>query len=374
MKVAVAGENGAEIRDLPKPEPGANEVVIRARASSLNRADLLAASRGGGARLGLECAGEVEAIGSGVTGVKPGDRVLASAAGGFAEYVVTDARRVHRIPANNMTYEQAACLPVALQTMHNAIVTAGRLKRGETLLMQGASSGVGLMGMQIGKLMGASLVIGTSTNPQRRARLQEFGCDLALNSSDPKWPQEVRKATGDKGVDVIVDMISGSVVNQNLEAAAVLGRIVNVGRLGGNKGEFNFDVHALKRIDYIGVTFRTRSLDEIGEINRLLRADLWPAVEAGKLSLPIYKTYPLDDIADALVVHAGESAFRQDRDFDRVSGSRLARLERLLLAGRHALLGHSKLHRDRDVSAGDRRQIDHLLLAKQLFRAFERLV
>src|SRR5580700_8724387 len=110
----------------------------------------------------------------------------------------------------------------------------GAVQGGETLLIQGASSGVGLMGMQIGKLMGASLVVGTSTNPQRRARLKEFGCDLALDSSDPKWPQEVKKATGDKGVDVTVDMISGTVVNQNLEAAAVLGRIVNVGRLGGN--------------------------------------------------------------------------------------------------------------------------------------------
>ncbi len=300
MKAAIAGEKGAEIRDVPKPQPGANEVVIRARASSLNRADLLAASRGGGARLGLECAGEVEAVGSEVTNVKPGDRVLASAAGGFAEYVLTDAGRVHRIPANNMTFEQASCFPVALQTMHNAIVTAGRLKRGEALLMQGASSGVGLMGMQIGKLMGASLVIGTSTNPQRRARLNEFGCDLALDTGDARWPQEAKKATGDKGVDVTVDMISGSVVNQTLEAAAVLGRIVNVGRLGGNTGEFNFDLHALKRIDYVGVTFRTRSLDEIREINRLMRADLWPAIEAGKLSLPIYKTYPLDHIAEAL--------------------------------------------------------------------------
>ena len=311
VKVAIAGDKGAEIRDLPKPEPGANEVVIRARASSLNRADLLAASRGGGARLGLECAGEVDAVGSAVTGVKPGDRVLASAAGEFAEYVVTDARRVHRIPANNMTYEQAACLPVALQTMHNAVVTAGRLKRGDTLLMQGASSGIGLMGMQIGKLMGASLVIGTSTNPQRRARLQEFGCDLALDSSDPKWPQEVRKATGDKGVDVIVDMISGSVVDRKSRSRS--GARPHRGCsvvCGGNKGEFNFDVHALKRVDYIGVTFRTRSLDEIGEINRLLRADLWPAVEAGKLSLPIYQTYPLDQIAEAVVTDAGEPAFR----------------------------------------------------------------
>jgi NADPH2:quinone reductase len=156
------------------------------------------------------------------------------------------------------------------------------------------------MGMQIGKLMGASLVIGTSTNPQRRSRLAEFGCDLALDSRDPQWPAAVKKATGDKGVDVIVDVISASVANSNLEAAAILGRIVNVGRLGGNSGDFNFDVHALKRIDYIGVTFRTRSLEEIREINRRMRADLWPAVESGKLSPPIYKTYPLDEIGEAL--------------------------------------------------------------------------
>ena len=302
MKAAIAGDSGVEVKDLPKPEPAPNEVLIRAHASSLNRADLLAASRGGGARLGLECSGEVVAVGKDVTGIAVGDRVLASTAGGFAEYVATDAGRVHRIPGNNMTYPQAACLPVALQTMHNAIVTAGRLKRGETLLMQGASSGVGLMGMQIGKLLGASLVIGTSTNAQRRAKLAEFGCDLALDTNDPQWPEAVKRATGGKGVDVTVDMISGTAVNRTLDAAAVLGRIVNVGRLGGNKGEFNFDVHALKRIDYIGVTFRTRSLDEIREINRAMRADLWPAVESGKLALPIYKTYALDDVADALAL------------------------------------------------------------------------
>jgi NADPH:quinone reductase len=309
VKAVFAGDKGAELRDVTKPSPAGGEVVIRAHASSLNRADLLAAERGGNARIGLECAGEIEAIGSGVTGLKLGDRVLASAAGGFAEYVLTDAGRVHRIPANNMTYAQAACLPVALQTMHNAIVTAGRLKRGDTLLIQGASSGVGLMGTQIGKIMGASLVIGTSTNPQRRARLAEFGCDLALDSSDPQWPAAVKKATGDKGVDVIVDMISGNVANRNLEAAAVLGRIVNVGRLGGNSGNFNFDVHALKRIDYIGVTFRTRSLEEIREINRRMRADLWPAVESGKLSLPIDKTFPLDKIADALALMRANEHF-----------------------------------------------------------------
>jgi NADPH2:quinone reductase len=211
-----------------------------------------------------------------------------------------------------MSYEQAACFPVALQTMHNAVVTAGRLKRGETMLMQGASAGVGLMGMQIGKLMGASLVIGTSTNPERRARLTEFGCDLALDSSDPTWPDQVKKSTGGKGVDLIVDLVSAPVANQNLEAASILGRIVNVGRLGGMKGEFDFDKHALKRIDYIGVTFRTRSAEEVREINRLMRADLWPAIEAGKLSLPIYKTFRLAAIADALAL------MRANRHFGKV--------------------------------------------------------
>ncbi|MFL6805351.1 MAG: zinc-binding dehydrogenase, partial [Xanthobacteraceae bacterium] len=232
-----------------------------------------------------------------------------SAPGGYAEYAVTDFGRVHRIPANNMTFEQAACFPVALQTMHNAVVTAGRLKRGETLLIQGASSGVGLMGMQIGKFMGAAQVMGTSTNPARRARLKEFGCDLALDSRDPTWPEQVKKATGGKGVDLIVDQVSASVANQNLEAVAILGRIVNVGRLGGMKGEFNFDLHALKRVDYIGVTFRTRSLDEVREINRRMRADLWPAVEAGKLTLPIDRTFPLDRVAEALAMMRANQHF-----------------------------------------------------------------
>src|SRR5215510_2452655 len=281
MRAAVLGENGVEVRDLPKPEPKANEILIRVRATSLNRADLAVAAGhqhgrvgGIGARIGLECAGEVEAVGGAVKGFKAGDRVMAGAPGGYAEYVTADEHRATRIPANNMTYEQAACFPVALQTMHNAIVTAGRLKAGETLLVQGASSGVGLMGMQIGKLMGASTVMGGSTNAARRARLKDYGCDLAIDTSDPKWPEEVKKATGGKGVDLIVDMVSVPVANKIIEAASVLGRIVNVGRLGGQKGEFNFDLHALKRIDYIGVTFRTRTPEEVREIVRLMRADL----------------------------------------------------------------------------------------------------
>jgi len=307
MKAAVIAAGGVEVRDVPKPAPAPNQVLVRVRAAGLNRADVIMASGrmhgsagGPGAVLGLEFAGEVEAVGNEVKGVKAGDRVMCSGNGGYAEYAVSDWGRVLTIPANNMSYEQAATLPVALQTMHNALVTAGRLEAGETVLIQGASSGVGLMGLQIAKLKGARLVMGTSTNAGRRARLAEFGADLAIDTTQPEWSEEVVKATDKKGVDLIVDQVSASVANQNMKAAAVLGRIVNVGRLGGFKGEFDFDLHAMKRIDYIGVTFRTRSLEEVREIVRAMRADLWGHVESGKLKLPIDRTFPLDKAAEAL--------------------------------------------------------------------------
>ena len=198
-----------------------------------------------------------------------------------------------------MSFEQAATLPVSLITLHNALVTAGRLQSGETVMIQGASSGVGLMGLQIAKLRGASLVIGTSTNAARRAKLKEFGADLVIDTSVAAWPEEVLNATGSKGVNLVVDMLSGPVVAKTMKATAILGRIVNVGRLAGAKAEFDFDLHALRRIDYIGVTFRTRTLDEVREISRRMRADLWDAVSAGKLRLPIDTRFPLDQAVEA---------------------------------------------------------------------------
>lgn len=307
MKAAVVGESGVEIRDVPRPVPGPEQVLVRVRAAGLNRADLIMASGrlhgpsgGVGAVLGLELAGEVAEVGSSVREIKAGDRVMCSAAAAYAEYAVADMGRTHKIPANNMSFVQAATLPVGLQTMHNAVVTAGRLQAGEAVLIQGASSGVGLIAQQIAKLKGARMVLGSSTNADRRARLTEFGADLAIDSKDPAWPDQVLEATGGKGVDLIVDQISGYVANQNLKACAIKGRIVNVGRLGGFHGDFDFDLHALRRIDYIGVTFRTRSVEEVREINRLMRSDLWSSVEAGKLALPIDRTFPLDEAAAAL--------------------------------------------------------------------------
>jgi NADPH:quinone reductase len=304
MKAAVATDKGLEIRDIPRPEPKPNEVLVKVRAAGLNRADLNAARGAGGhgaigATLGLDWAGEVVEAGTAVVGgFKPGDRVMCAGAGGYAEYAIADWGRVTPMPAS-LNFEQAATLPVAVATMHDALVTNGRLKAGESVMIQGASSGVGLMALQIAKLLGARLVIGTSSNAARRARLKEFGADLAVDTGNPGWLDEVLKATDGKGVNLIIDQVSGSVAIGNLKATAILGRIVNVGRLGGGKAEFDFDLHAARRVAYIGVTHRTRSVDELREETRVMWKDLSGAIAAGKLHLPIDKTFPLEQAAAA---------------------------------------------------------------------------
>ena len=199
MKAAVVTEEGLQVRDVPQPEAGPEQVLVKVHTIGLNRADLGVAAGhahgrqgGSGTIPGLEWSGDIIEVGSNVTGIKAGDRVMCSGNGGYAEYAVADMGRAVPIPANNMGYEQAATLPVALQTMHNAVVTNGRLQKGESVLIQGASSGVGLMAMQIAKFMGAGLVMGTSTDDERRAKLSEFGADLSLDSSDDGWPEAVR--------------------------------------------------------------------------------------------------------------------------------------------------------------------------------------
>jgi len=305
MKAYVYGANGAEITEVAKPSAKDAQVLVRVRACGLNRADLgmtkghaHGSAGGAGTVLGMEWAGEIAEVGPDARGVKIGDRVMGSGGGAFAEYTLADHGRLFRTPSN-MNFEEATTLPIALTTMHNAVVTVGALQTGQAVLIQGASSGVGLMALQIAKLKGAGLVIGSSTDATRRGRLKEFGADLAVDSSDPGWVDQVLLATSGEGVDLIVDQISGKVASQNLKATRVKGRIVNVGRLGGTHADFNFDLHAARRINYIGVTFRSRTIEEIHEIFDEVRKDIWPAVESRKLQLPIDKVFAFDDIGKA---------------------------------------------------------------------------
>ncbi|WP_206035593.1 zinc-binding dehydrogenase [Roseomonas sp. HF4] len=307
MRAAVVTAEGVKVQAAPRPSPGPEQVLVRVRAATLNRADLGVAAGhahgamgGAGTILGLDFAGEVAAVGPGVAGVKPGDRVTCSGAGGYAEYAVADMGRVLPVPDRNMSWEQAAALPVALGTMHDALVTNGRMAEGDAVMILGASSGVGLMALQIAKFLGAAVVVGTSTDAGRRARLAEFGADVALDTSDPAWVDAVLAATGGRGANVVVDQISGALVSAAMRATAIMGRIVNVGRLGGARAEFDFDLHANRRIAYIGVTHRTRSRDEIRAEYAAMRRDLWGAVQEGRFGIPIDKVFPLEDAVEAL--------------------------------------------------------------------------
>ena len=306
MKAAVLTSEGFHITEAPNPVPTADQVLVRVRAAGLNRADLgvigggMHGSQGGAGTVpGLEWAGEIAELGANVKGFKIGDRVMCSGSGGYAEYAVADFGRAMPIPSDTMSFEQATSLPIAVTTMHNALMTAGELRKGETVLIQGASSGVGLMAMQIAKLMGAKTVIGTSSNAERRAQLKQFGADFAIDNSDPHWPKLATEANGGKGVDLIIDQLSGKFGTPNIEACVILGRIVNVGRLAGRFAEFDFDLHALKRIKYTGVTFRTRSVEEVREITRLSMADLAGHLKSSKLALPIDSSFSFDKLADA---------------------------------------------------------------------------
>ena len=307
MKAVVVTEEGVSVQNVETPKPKENEVLVKVFACGLNRADLVVAdggahgaSGGPGTIVGMEFSGEVIELGSKVKDYSIGDRVMCSGSSAWAEYAVADHGRVIKIPNNNMDYLKASTYPIALATMHNAIVTAGNFTQGQSVLIQGASSGVGLMGLQISKYLGAKVVIGTSTKPDKFEKLKSFGADLVLNSKDSDWVDQVLSATDNQGVDLTIDQLSGYTVNQNMMATKVKGKIVNVGRLAGGITEFNCDLHALRRINYEGVTFRTRSIQEIRDVYSNMWNDFKKIVISGELSLPIEKVFDFNDVGNAL--------------------------------------------------------------------------
>ncbi len=308
MRAVVITDRGLTLQTIPRPAPGPEQILVKVAYSGLNRADLAmsaghrhGAAGGSGAVAGLEFSGEVVDVGAQVTQFKSGQRVMCSGAGGYAEYALSDEIRAYHIPDSNKPYsfQEAATLPVALQTMHDAVVTHGQLRKGQHILIQGASSGVGILGMQIARFMGADLVIGSSTNAQRRALLKQHGADLVIDSAASDWVEAVRDATRGQGVDLLIDQVSGYVANDNMRATAIGGRIVNVGRLGGMRAEFDFDLHALRRITYVGVTFRTRSKSEVAAIKSAMLRDLAGALQAREFHLPVDRVFPLAEAAQA---------------------------------------------------------------------------
>ena len=307
MKAVTLGEIGVELSEVDPPEPEQNQVLVKVHACGLNRSDLLETQGqsfghlGGKTKiLGGEFAGEIAEIGMDVEGYKIGDRVMCRGGAGWAEYAIADWRRTVKVQSKEISYEQAACQQGAMQTMHDAIITNAQFSAGQTILFLGASSGVGLMGMQIARTMGAKLIIGTSSNPGRRQRLPEFGADLILDTEEDNWDSKILDSTDGNGVDVTIDMLSGHYVNKAMEVTKVHGYIVNIGRLAGMTADFNFDRHAARRLHYIGTTGRSRSIDEHAEVQRRANEDLGEAIRLGEIASPVDMVFPLSEADKAL--------------------------------------------------------------------------
>ena len=307
MKAVTLGDDGVEIKELPNPEPTSEQVLVKVKSCGLNRSDLLETQgqsfghTGGDTKIiGGEFAGEIVELGEGVEDLKVGDKVMCRGGSGWAEYAVANHKRAIKFNPEQISWEQAASIQGNLQTMHDAIVTNGKFISGQSVFIQGASSGVGIIGLQIAKALGASLILGSSTNQNKLSKLSSYGADILIDTSKENWLDKVLDVTEGKGVDVLIDMLSGDFVNKNMEATKINGHLINIGRLAGMNGNFNYDLHAKRRLHYVGTTGRTRSVEENLDVARVANKDLWDHVVNGKIRHVIFKTFRLNEASDAL--------------------------------------------------------------------------
>jgi NADPH:quinone reductase len=272
----------------------AGELLVGVRAAGINRADLPDFRRAPDAATGRELAGEVLDVGDGVDGFAPGDRVMSRGAG-FAQEATVPARHAMHVP-DELSWEEAGALPVALMTMHDALATRGQVRDGDRVLVHAATSGVGVTGVQLAAMLGASTVFATSRSADKLGVLRDFveplACDMvAIDTTSTPFE------TIATDVDVTVDNIGASVAAGNIAAAAIRGRIVQVGRLGGREATIDLEELARKRISLIGVTFRTRSDNDVAEVVRLVVAGVGDRL--GELRPRIERAYPLAELATA---------------------------------------------------------------------------
>jgi putative PIG3 family NAD(P)H quinone oxidoreductase len=247
---------------------------------------------------GAEAAGEVVGMGKNVSGFAMGDRIMGMCRGGYAEFATFDYRLALPVPGR-LSWEEAASVSAAYMTEHNALITNGRMQPGETVVINAASSGVGVSAIQIAKLCGAKMVVGITSSPSKIAALKAHGMDLGINYPTENFADAVLAATQGNGADVIIDHVGGEFFKDNLRCMAVKGRLVSVGRLGGTTAELDLELVAYKRLQLIGTTFRTRTMDEKIAIARAVVADLIPALSEGRLKPVIDRVFELRQTPEA---------------------------------------------------------------------------
>ncbi|WP_189079833.1 NAD(P)H-quinone oxidoreductase [Mangrovihabitans endophyticus] len=277
--------------EVPDPEPTDGEVIVDVRAAALNRADILQRRGhyppppGAPAYPGLECAGVISAVGGGVTGHQPGDRVCALlAGGGYAERVAVPAGQLLPVPAG-ISLTEAATLPEAACTVWSNVVDLARLRAGETFLVHGGSGGIGTFAIQLGKALGATVAV--TARAHKHDRLTELGADRVIDYTTADFVSEVG------GADVILDIIGAKYLARNIAALNPDGRIAIIGMQGGSTAELNLGALTAKRGTITATTLRARPLADKARIVRQVREQVWPLVESGAIRPVVDESIPL---------------------------------------------------------------------------------
>ncbi|MCR4513016.1 NAD(P)H-quinone oxidoreductase [Aeromicrobium sp. 50.2.37] len=306
MRAVVVPEPGGvealQVVDVEAPEPGPGEVLVRVTAAGVNRADLMQRQgfydppEGATPVLGLECSGDVVALGEGVTEFTKGEHVVALlSGGGYAEYVAVPAGQVAVAPGGVDLVDAAGLMEVAATVWSNVFMMA-KLQHGETLLVHGGASGIGTMALQLGKAFGARVVV-TVGSDEKAAFCRELGADLAINYRETDFVDALDEA-GLKA-DVVLDIVGAKYLDQNVRALNTAGRLVVIGLQGGVKGELNLNRLLMKRAAVMATSLRARPTQEKAAIVSAMVAQVWPLVADGTVRPIIHARMPLDQVRDA---------------------------------------------------------------------------
>jgi NADPH:quinone reductase len=298
------GPDVLQLRRGERPRITAEEVLLRVEAAGVNRPDILqrqghyAPPPGASPIPGLEVAGTIIQTGPRVQRWKEGDRVCALlAGGGYAEYVAAPAGQCLPVP-RGLSAIEAAALPETVFTVWSNVFERGRLQRGETILIHGGSSGIGVMAIQLARAFGAR-VITTAGSAQKCAACLVLGADRAVDYRDEDFVQAVKAFSNGRGADVILDMVGGDYIQRNLQAAAEDGRIVQIAFLNGARTELNLMPMMLKRIEMSGSTLRARSVAFKRDLARAVEQHVWPLIESGHVRSIVHGVFPLAEAARA---------------------------------------------------------------------------
>lgn len=306
MRAAVPAVVGDDIHwrvaHLPEPELAPDQILLRVHASSINRGEsvLLRTKLPAGAG-GIDAAGEVAAVGSKVSRFKTGDRVAGRCAGGFAEFAAMNEFEGIAIPAQ-LGFEQAACLPVSFVVAHDALVVNGRFASGETVLITGVSSAVGVASLALARYLGAKTVIGTSRSVHKLEKLKSQGLDVGFqNIAGARALCEATKnVTGGRGVDVAIDTVGAALFREIVESLAVDGRYATIGQMtGSSKVELDMDAFAMRRLHLFGVSNRLRAPAQKAASAQRFAMEIMPAIAKGEVRPVIDSVFPLEDIEAA---------------------------------------------------------------------------